>query len=217
MLGILANKVDERSQTVFLVCTATSLVAALSLGISPTLIFRQIWTMKTCTPTRLRDSRVSHIATLKSLLLSLLVLSPNAEFVYDNLIVAPLTVVNCDVINVTFTVRTSFDQPGLDQDEVAQVYIKQYNATQPVPQVRLVNFTRIKGLTQSNPVTVTLQIQPRDRAVVLQNDADPSASTEVIEFGDLEIFVGGGQPDFYNGGLSAKIQVIANQYNVEQC
>lgn len=140
------------------------------------------------------------------------------QFQYSNLVVEPLQVFGCQVINVSFTVAAVGGAMMGYSDEVAQVYIQQQGNSVPVPQVRLVNFTRLRNVPAGEGVRVTLQIQPRDRTVIYQNDAAPHLSQEALESGALDIFVGGGQPSYFSGGLSEKVSVlVGGSIPVDHC
>lgn len=109
----------------------------------------------------------------------------------------------CDAINVTVTVS---NVGGVDADEVVQVYLKQPEATVPAPRVRLGAFKRIT-LPAGAAQTVTLTVPAEARAVMHNGDARgddvyTASSGLMLEKGRLGVFVGGGQPDFFEGHLS---------------
>ena len=89
-----------------------------------------------------------------------------------------------------------------------QVYLKQPDATVPAPRVRLGAFERIKHLAPGASIAVKLSVPPEARAVVHGGEATGEAvyaasAGVTLEKGRLEIFVGGGQPDFFKGRLPA--------------
>lgn len=149
-----------------------------------------------------------------------------SKFRYENLVVTPLQAMACDTITVTVTVVPVFESSKrktrnvrgelITSDEVVQVYIKMPQASVPVPQVRLVAFERIKAVAY--PTTVTLTFAPNQRAAVFENATHPFDSVEMIEAGKtIEIYVGGGQPDFTEGVLSEQVTVLGPQQPADNC
>ena len=115
----------------------------------------------------------------------------------------------CEPITVTVTVKNT---GKVDSDEVVQIYIKQPEASVPVPRVRLGAFTRVH-LPEGSSKDVTLVVKPESHSVVTSDGGGESiyvASADVkIEKGDIELHVGGGQPDYYAGAVSTKATVAA--------
>jgi len=129
-------------------------------------------------------------------------------FKYSTLQVSPNQVGPCDIIKVTVTVSNT---GTADSDEVVQVYAKQQHATVPVPQVRLVGFERVH-VPQGKSRVVLINVFPDSHTAVHNGDAIGedvySASGDVmIEAGNLDLFVGGGQPDFYVGHVTGQVDV----------
>lgn len=89
--------------------------------------------------------------------------------------------------------------------QVVQLYVKQPHASVPVPNVRLADFARVM-VPKGQTVTVTLELKARDHFIVPE-DADFWVPNLQVEQGDISVFVGGGQPDYYRGALNATITV----------
>eukprot|EP01084_Bolivina_argentea_P041029 75712_1 len=115
----------------------------------------------------------------------------------------------CDIVKVTVNIQNI---GRMDGEEVVQLYIKQPNASVPVPHIRLADFDRV-FIKQNESVDIDLILTPRYRSVVYnQNDTINWYKPEItIEKGIIYLFVGGGQPDFYNGGLEGFIYVNETQ------
>ena len=117
----------------------------------------------------------------------------------------------CDHIGVSVTVTNT---GSVDGDEVVQLYAKHPQATMPCPTVRLVDFTRVT-VAAGQSVTVQLTVLPSYHAVVpITNDI--YHGQQIVETGPLDLFVGGGQPDFYDGHLSATVQ-ITSSHDAQTC
>ncbi|CUG86863.1 glycoside hydrolase, putative [Bodo saltans] len=134
------------------------------------------------------------------------------NFTYSNLRVANATVGPCDVLSVTVDVTNTGAVIG---DEVVQFYLKQVNASVPVPALRLADFTRLKGLAPQQTVTVTLRATPAYRAVVINSPESAYAAQRMLEPGMLELWVGGGQPG-YATTLGASATAIGSA-NLDTC
>lgn len=94
----------------------------------------------------------------------------------------------CDAI----AVRVSLGNVGdMDSDEVVQVYIKPLRPRSPQPKLRLCAFRRLHVLRDQR-VQMDFVIEPKSRAVVFNDEW-------LLEDGDFEIWVGGGQPDLAPG------------------
>jgi beta-glucosidase len=88
-------------------------------------------------------------------------------------------------VRVTVRVRNAGRRDG---DEVVQLYVKDVEASVPVPRHHLEGFTRIHlAAGKSRNVSFTLK---RDQFACRADDG-----TAFIESGEFRIFVGGGQPD----------------------
>ena len=115
----------------------------------------------------------------------------------------------CEPIMVTVTVKNT---GTVDSDEVVQVYVKQPEASVPAPRVRLAAFTRVH-VPKGSSKTVTLAVKPDAHTVVTSDGGGEEiyvASADVkIEKGDIELYVGGGQPDYSSNAVSTKATVAA--------
>jgi beta-glucosidase len=135
-----------------------------------------------------------------------------SNFSYSNLRVANSTLGGCDVLYVTVDVTNTGSRIG---DEVVQMYIKQVNASVPVPQLRLVDFARVKGLAPLKTATVLLRATPAYRAVVVESAQSAYAAQRMTELGMLDVWVGGGQPA-YATTLHASV-AVATSANIDMC
>lgn len=104
-------------------------------------------------------------------------------------------------IAVTVSVKNT---GATDGDEVVQLYVQQVNSTVPAPQVRLADFTRVH-IPSGGTVQVQLVVQPVWRSVVQENAPDIYHGQYTILPGTVEFFVGGGQPAYYEGGVSTHV------------
>ena len=119
-------------------------------------------------------------------------------------------------MRVTLTVTNT----GLvDADEVVQAYVKLPDATVPAAAVRLAAFERLH-LPAGAAATVVLELGPEERTVVRRGDATGDAvyggRDQWLEAGRLQVFVGGGQPDFYPGHLSA-VAIVTADSQITSC
>lgn len=117
----------------------------------------------------------------------------------------------CDAIGVAVTVSNTGE---MDSDEVVQVYTRQPDASVPAPTVRLAAFARVHVQAGCSS-TVSLTLAPEARAVVRDNsgsggDVYGASASQWVEKGRLQIFVGGGQPDFYPGHVHATVKIAAD-------
>ena len=76
-----------------------------------------------------------------------------------------------------------------DGDEVVQLYVKDVQASVPVPRMQLQGFDRI-SLKAGETKTVTFTLKPQ------QMSCWTDEGKEMVEPGTFEVFVGGGQPGF---------------------
>eukprot|EP01094_Clydonella_sp_ATCC50884_P013034 TRINITY_DN2330_c2_g1_i5.p1 TRINITY_DN2330_c2_g1~~TRINITY_DN2330_c2_g1_i5.p1 ORF type:complete len:654 (+),score=198.47 TRINITY_DN2330_c2_g1_i5:97-1962(+) len=129
------------------------------------------------------------------------------EFEYSALQLASSTVGPCDVISLNVTVANT----GLvDSDEVVQVYVQQVSSQLPAPNVRLAAFERVHVRAGEKRV-VALQVLPSYRCVIVPSpDGSIYDAQHVVEAGQIELSVGGGQPGHYQGALSASVSVTAS-------
>jgi len=117
----------------------------------------------------------------------------NIIYLLDNL---------CDNIDVSVTITNIGPRDG---DEVIQLYLSQPDATVPVPKIRLVDFNRI-FIKSGESKDIKLMIQPRYRTVVYDSSKWYEPDVQ-IEKGKLLLFVGGGQPKYFDGHLTATVNV----------
>ena len=130
-------------------------------------------------------------------------------FEYSNLKLDKTSYQGCDVMNVSVKVTNTGD---LDGDEVVQVYIKQPDASVQVPQVRLADFERVT-IGKGDSVMVYLTVTPKFHSVVYNstNATDSWWNPDTyIEKGNINVFVGGGQPKYYQGGLNTTVMISSS-------
>ena len=127
-------------------------------------------------------------------------------FKYSNLKTNVTSAKGCDVIKVTVTVTNTGSMSG---DEVVQLYVNQtMSATVPVPQIRLADFERIKDLGAGKSQDVDLILTPRYHSVVYNKTSPSYFEPDVnIEKGEFMIYVGGGQPKYFQGAVSQSITI----------
>ena len=122
------------------------------------------------------------------------------SFAYSNLTIggenAPAA---CESLKVSVDVTNRGTVAG---DEVVQVYVKLPEATVPTTRVRLVAFERLSMIQPGATERIELTIEPSATAVVYPS-SDVYNDTRWVEKGKLELFVGGGQPDYTAGTLAA--------------
>jgi len=134
-----------------------------------------------------------------------------SSFSYSNFAATKYSVMACEEIQLSVQVKNT---GTVDGDEVVQVYAKLPNATVPTTMVRLVSFERV-FVKAGETVTVSLTVTPDGYAVVYDN-ADIYTDSRQMEMGNLMLFVGGGQPDYYEGFL-AKTVVISSAAPYSSC
>lgn len=109
-----------------------------------------------------------------------------------------------ETLEVTCRVRNVGKVTG---DEVVQVYVRDEEASVPVPRHSLAAFKRVR-LAAGAETQVLLQVKPRAFGCV------NSDGEWVIEPGKFTVFVGGGQPGSPTG-LSATVEMIGKTINLE--
>ena len=96
---------------------------------------------------------------------------------------------------------------AVDGDEVIQLYVKTPTASVKAPNVRLADFGRVH-IASGKTATVSLVVTPKYHSVVMNEARDDFwEPTIAVESGEFTIHVGGGQPDFTGGVLSANVDV----------
>ena len=109
-----------------------------------------------------------------------------------------------DTLEISCVVRNTGEVIG---DEVVQVYLRDEEASLPVPRHSLAAFTRVR-LGPGSEQRVTLAIPPRAFALVDEEGG------WVIEPGTFTVFVGGGQPD-HAETLQASVQVVGKTIHLD--
>ena len=107
-----------------------------------------------------------------------------------------------ETVRVVATVENIGERAG---EEVVQLYLRDVAASVRVPRHQLVGFARV-DLAPGQAQEVTFEIEPRQMAVVLED------GRRVIEPGDFEIFVGGGQPDTGAPGVGSAFEVVGEPH-----
>ncbi|MBG0788533.1 MAG: glycoside hydrolase family 3 C-terminal domain-containing protein [Anaerolineaceae bacterium] len=109
-----------------------------------------------------------------------------------------------DTLEISCVVRNTGQLMG---DEVVQVYLRDEEASLPIPRHSLVAFKRVR-LGPGGEQRVTLSVPPRAFALV---DGEGSW---VIEPGNFTVFIGGGQPG-YAETLHAQVQVVGKTIRLD--
>ena len=120
------------------------------------------------------------------------------QFRYSQLKLNTSSLGPCDVLGISVTVTNTGKRDG---DEVVQAYLKQINASVPVPRLRLAAFERV-FVPRGKSVVVQLSATPETHSAVLDNgfeDIYSGKDSVVVEAGELRLYVGGGQPGFGAG------------------
>lgn len=107
------------------------------------------------------------------------------RFTYCNLSIIPETPRTGDTLHVSATIRNIGDRTG---DEVVQLYVKDVEASVPVPTRHLEGFKRIH-LKPGEEKTVDFILLPKQLACY-NDDGKP-----IVEPGEFILSVGGGQPE----------------------
>ncbi|EDQ86438.1 uncharacterized protein MONBRDRAFT_28325 [Monosiga brevicollis MX1] len=131
-------------------------------------------------------------------------------FNYTALTLNATTIGPCDRLSVSVTVTNTGAMAG---DEIVQLYVKQPDASVPVPRVRLGDFARV-SLEAGASALVTLVLEPKYHSIVPEGTHFFNP-TLLVEQGQFEVYVGGGQPD-YVSVLSAVV-MVSNSSDVSTC
>ena len=123
------------------------------------------------------------------------------SFAYTNLEVSPAIFDGRQSLWVSCHVKNIGQMSG---DEVVQVYLRDEQASTPVPRHSLVGFNRIR-LAPGASQRVQFEVPPKAFACV------DDEGRWVIEPGIFTLFVGGGQPGM-KGGLSATIKIKSERH-----
>lgn len=106
------------------------------------------------------------------------------DFAYRNLRLSRETLADGQALAVTVDVQNVGQRSG---DEVAQLYLRHLNASIPAPRHSLQGFQRL-ALQPGETRRVTFTLESRQFSLV------SAAGERVLEPGEVQIFVGGGQP-----------------------
>jgi beta-glucosidase len=120
------------------------------------------------------------------------------RFTYSNLRLSS-AVSACDDIEARVDVRNSGSVAG---DEVVQAYVTLESSSVPSARIRLADFARVH-LEVGQSREVILRIRPEQRSVVLDDGSG------IVEATQVSVFVGGGQPQYYEGYVSGKVHIMA--------
>jgi beta-glucosidase len=126
------------------------------------------------------------------------------SFAYRDLQISPANVAAGDPVSVQVEVENTGQYAG---DEVVQLYVKDVEASLPVPLLQLQGFTRIHlapGEKQTVQFTLTAE----------QMSFADEKGDWVLEPGEFQVFAGGRQPDLAGGSQPAN--VLAGQFNVQK-
>jgi beta-glucosidase len=141
------------------------------------------------------------------------------SFSYKNMSTSQ-NVASCGEIRVTVSVENT---GKVDSDEVVQCYIKQPDATVPVPKVRLGAFARV-FVPKGETIDVTLSIPPKARSEMLADGANATGEDVyqadkymVVQPGRVLVSCGGGQPDYYDGALTRTVDIVGQQTQLTSC
>ena len=121
-------------------------------------------------------------------------------FAYRDLAISHSQLSEPETLQVSVMVKNT---GGMRGDEVVQVYLRDDEASLPVPRHNLVGFERVH-LASGAETRVTFSINPKQLAFV---DED---GQWVIEPGSFTVFVGGGQPALAEG-LSATVTLVGDR------
>lgn len=125
-------------------------------------------------------------------------------FAYSDLALSHDRLDGAQVLRVSCVVRNTGKRTG---DEVVQVYLRDEDASLPVPRHSLAGFRRVR-LVPGAEERVMFDIQPRQFALVDEE------GRWVIEPGAFTVFVGGGQPGTA-GGLSTAVEMIGKNVIID--
>jgi beta-glucosidase len=116
-------------------------------------------------------------------------------FTYRNLQIEPAQIEPGSPVSIQVEVENTGQHPG---DEVVQLYLKDVEASQPIPRIQLQGFTRIR-LAPGEKQTVPFHLTARQMSF-----ADESGKW-VLEPGKFKVWVGGQQPNQKNGPQPANM------------
>ncbi len=124
-------------------------------------------------------------------------------FAYSDIEI-PATITPGESVKVSATVTNSGSKSG---DEVVQLYLIHNNRNIRVPQCALKGFQRLK-LAAGESRRVEFELRAEDIALV------DALGNSVVSAGDLEIFVGGGQPA-YADAIGGECKIVGDSYQIQ--
>ncbi|MBN2083681.1 MAG: glycoside hydrolase family 3 C-terminal domain-containing protein [Anaerolineales bacterium] len=112
------------------------------------------------------------------------------SFAYRNLEITPAEIRSGESVSVQVEVENTGSVAG---DEVAQLYLTDVEASQPVPRLQLQGFTRLH-LLPGEKQTVRFTITPAQMSFAGED------GEWILEAGGFRVWVGGGQPGWVSAG-----------------
>ena len=120
----------------------------------------------------------------------------------------------CDDVAIEVTVTNT---GNVDSDEVVQLYLTAYGSDSvPRPQVRLADFRRVR-VPAGGSQQVWLFVSAKDRYQVEDGATSIFKPTIMAHPGTVKLYVGGGQPGWYTGGVSGSFDVAGDATAMSQC
>jgi len=107
-------------------------------------------------------------------------------FAYRNLEITPVEIQSGESVSVRIEVENS---GGVLGDEVVQLYLTDVEAAQPIPQIQLQGFARLR-LAPGEKQTVSFTLTPAQMSFAGED------GQWILEPGEFRVWVGGGQPGF---------------------
>jgi beta-glucosidase len=126
-----------------------------------------------------------------------------SEFGYQNLRVAD-SVENGNPVSVSVEVSNI---GGVAGEEVVQLYVKDLEASVPVPILSLQGFERVL-LKPGQSSTVEFKLEPKSLALI------DESMTRVVEPGEFEVTVGGKQPGFHGNADASTTQTLSARFEI---
>ncbi len=126
-------------------------------------------------------------------------------FRYSNLEIKPTTIQAGETVTVAVEVENNGQRAG---DEVVQLYVRDVAASVPVPVRQLQGFERLH-LAPGEKKTVAFTLTPGQMSLI------DDSGRRVVEPGEFEAAVGGGQPGYTVNVLTDRFEVIGTVAAVE--
>lgn len=134
------------------------------------------------------------------------------QFQYSDLTFSATQIDACASFQVNVTVENS---GPMDGDEVVQLYVS-HTSQYPVPQLRLAAFERVH-VKVSQTRQVTLTVTPEWHSVIYEQESpDIYTPVRMVEQGSFTVYVGGGQPKYYENHVQGSVYVT-NTKNIDTC